>query len=73
MMTENKILIKNKRARSEAKNLCSRLDALNEEYEYSDSNISIFVYGRFFLPQSFYKLRMQLEIKECKGTLDAWM
>lgn len=70
---ENKIPIKNKKARAEAKELCSRLDILDEEYEYSDSNISIFAFGRFFLPQSFYKLRMKLAVKEYKGTLDAWM
>ena len=72
-MQENKILIKNKKARAEAKELCDRLDALDEEYEYSDSNISIFVFGRFFLPQSFYKLRMKLAVREHKSTLDAWM
>lgn len=72
VMTKN-ILNKNKKARTEAKNLCSRLDALDEEYEYSDSNISIFAFGRFFLPQSFYKLRMKIAVKEYKGTLDAWM
>ena len=69
----NKILIKNKKARAEAEELCSKLDALDEEYEYSDSNISIFAFGRFFLPQSFYKLRMKIAIKEYKGSLDAWM
>ena len=72
-MIENKIMLKNKRARAEAKKLCSRLDALKEEYEYSDSNVSIFVYSRFFLPQSFYKLREIISIKENKSTLDAWM
>lgn len=70
---ENKIMLKNKKARAEAKELCDRLDALDEEYEYSDSNVSIFVFGRFFLPQTFYKLRMKLAVKEYKGTLDAWM
>lgn len=70
---ENKILSKNKKARTEAKELCSRLDALDEEYEYSDSNISIFAFGRFFLPQTFYKLRMKIAIKKYKGSLDAWM
>ena len=73
VMIENKIMLKNKKARAEAKELCDRLDALDEEYEYSDSNISIFAFGRFFLPQTFYKLRMKLAIKEYKGTLDAWM
>lgn len=72
-MRENKILMKNKKARAEAKKLCSRLDKLNEEYEYSDSNISIFAFGRFFLPQTFYKLRMKIAIKEYKGSLDGWM
>ena len=73
VMMENKILIKNKKARAEAKKLCSRLDALDEEYEYSDSNISIFVYGRFFLPQSFYKLRTIIRQKSNKSSLDGWM
>lgn len=70
---ENKILKKNAQARAEAKKLCLRLDAIEEEYEYSDSNVSIYVYGRFFLPQSFYKLRQIITIKENKNTLDAWM
>lgn len=70
---ENRIMLKNKKARAEAKELCSRLGVLDEEYEYSDSNISIFVFGRFFLPQTFYKLRMRITVKEYKGTLDAWM
>lgn len=70
---ENRIMLKNKKARAEAKELCSRLDVLDEEYEYSDSNISIFVFGRFFLPQTFYKLRMRITVKEYKSTLDAWM
>ena len=70
---ENEILLKNQKARTEAKELCSRLDALDEEYEYSDSNISIFAFGRFFLPQTFYKLRMKLTVREYKGTLDGWM
>lgn len=73
MTIENQILKKNMQARAEAKSLCNRLDALDEEYEYSDSNISIFAFGRFFLPQTFYKLRMKLAVKEYKGTLDAWM
>lgn len=73
MMIENKILRKNQKARMEAKELCDRLDILDEEYEYSDSNISIFVFGRFFLPQSFYKLRMKLAVREYKNSLDAWM
>ena len=73
MNRENKIIKKNQKARAEAKKLCSRLDALNEEYKYSDSNVSIYVYGRFFLPQSFYKLKAILTKKEYKGTLDAWM
>lgn len=72
-MIENRIMLKNKKARAEAKSLCDRLDALDEEYEYSDSNISIFAFGRFFLPQSFYKLKMKLAVKEYKSTLDAWM
>ena len=72
-MIENKVMLKNIKARTEAKELCDRLDKLDEEYEYSDSNISIFAFGRFFLPQTFYKLRMKLAIKEYKGTLDAWM
>lgn len=70
---ENRIMLKNKKARAEAKELCSRLDALEEQYDYRDDNVSIFAFGRFFLPQSFYKLRMQLAIKEYKGTLNAWM
>jgi len=72
MNRENKILKKNAQARVEAKKLCSRLDAIEEEYEYSDSNVSIYVYGRFFLPQSFYKLRAILTKKENKNTLDGW-
>lgn len=70
---ENKILLKNKKARAEAKKLCSSLDILEEEYEYFDSNISIFVYGRFFLPQSFYKLKEIIRKKSDKSKLDAWM
>ncbi|MBR6252654.1 MAG: hypothetical protein IKR04_02300 [Clostridia bacterium] len=70
---ENKIILKNKRARAEAKELCSRLDKLDEEYKYSDSNISIFAFGKYFLPMTFYKLRMKLCVREHKNSLDAWM
>lgn len=70
---ENKIIIKNKKARAEAKELCSRLDALGEQYDYCDDNVSIYAFGRFFLPQSFYKLRMKITVREYKGTLDGWM
>lgn len=72
MTIENQILKKNKKARTEAKSLCDRLDALDEEYEYSDSNISIFAFGKFFLPQSFYKLRKIIRTKSDKSTLDGW-
>lgn len=72
-MRENKILIKNRKARAEAKELCDRLDVLDEEYEYSDSNISIFVFGKYFLPMTFYKLRMKIAVREYKNSLDAWM
>lgn len=70
---ENEIMIKNQKARIEAKELCSRLDKLDEEYEYSDSNISIFVYGKYFLPMTFYKLRKIIREKSDKSKLDAWM
>lgn len=70
---ENKILLKNKKARTEAKELCSELDELDEEYKYSDSNISIFVYGKYFLPMTFYKLRKIIRKKSDKSKLDAWM
>ena len=70
---ENIILNKNKKARAEAKELCDRLNALNEEYEYSDSNVSIFVYGKYFLPMTFYKLRKIIREKSDKSKLDAWM
>lgn len=72
MTIENQILKKNMQARAEAKSLCNRLDALDEEYEYSDSNISIFAFGKFFLPQSFYKLRKIIRTKSDKSTLDGW-
>lgn len=72
-MIENKILLKNKKARCEAKKLCIKLDELDEKYEYSDSNISIFCFGRFFLPQSFYKLWHIIRQKSDKSKLDAWM
>lgn len=64
---------KNKKARAEAKKLCSKLDVLDEEYEYSDSNISIFVYGKYFLPMTFYKLKKIIREKSDKSKLDAWM
>lgn len=67
---ENRIMLKNKKARAEAKELCSRLDKLDEEYEYSDSNISIFAFGKFFLPQTFYKLRKIIREKSDKSKLD---
>lgn len=70
---QNKIMMKNQKARTEAKELCSRLDALGEQYDYCDDNVSIYAFGRFFLPQSFYKLRMKLTVREYKSTLDGWM
>lgn len=72
-MTENKIILKNQKARAEAKELCSRLDALKEYYEYSDDSVSILHRGKYYLPMTFYKLRMWIAVREHRNSLDAWM
>ena len=73
MVIENRIMLKNEKARTEAKELCSRLNTVDEEYEYSDDSVSILHRGKYYLPMTFYKLRMWIAVREHKNSLDAWM